>query len=170
MSGEKKAHQTDSKGYVAYVTYDAHLNTEFMVEPGTPVKLPPSPYTPPGVVSISHREGDVVARFVGGILTTNDPQVIDWCDNHPTICRPAADPRTKGWLALKNTQVATSTREAQNHDLDADELMFGSGAPDGRGDRVMAPGADSGRAAAAVAAGIKAQDDASVPHDPAYRP
>ena len=106
----------------------AHKNEQFII-PGTVVQAPPNAFSG-GMPIDLRRDGDVVVRFNNGILITDDPKVIEWCEARdgtvletdletgeatvcePDICRDAEDPQTRAWVALVENTLNTSTKEA----------------------------------------------------------
>lgn len=60
---------------------------------------------------IETRDDDLIARFRNGLLTTDDPDIIEWAKAHPEICRDADDPDTPAWVALKTATLATSRQD-----------------------------------------------------------
>jgi hypothetical protein len=99
----------------------AHPNGKFMVKPGKLIQAP----SPDGPRDI-RREGDIWAKFSGGVLITDEPEVIAWCEKHPDICRDAFDPQTEVWVALREAQRETATRGASlPPSLDVAKLLQG---------------------------------------------
>jgi hypothetical protein len=113
------------EGMVAFVAAAEHANSDYLVEAGKLVKAPFTAGTTPGMIPIVKRDGDVWAKFTSGVLTTDDPKVIKWCDEHPTICRRSDDPTTKSWATLKELQARKSNREQllDTSEMDADEAF-----------------------------------------------
>jgi hypothetical protein len=64
----------------------------------------------------------VWAIFTAGILTTDNPLVIAWCEDHPERCRRSDDPMTKPWATLKalSTNRANRERSIPSEEMDAD--------------------------------------------------
>lgn len=147
--------------FVAFVTHAQFANHSFLVKPGTPVKAPLHAGAPIGIQPLSHREGDVFAHFSNNVCTTDDPDVIAWCEKHPEICRPASDPRTRAWVQLKSGQIATGSREALiEAGMNVDELLFGDRSAEELGDAVLAGGRKDDVVAGARAGEEKANKDA----------
>ena len=46
------------------------------------------------------------------ILQTDDLEIIEWCIEHPDICRDADDPQAEAWATLKQMTINTATKEA----------------------------------------------------------
>lgn len=98
-----------------------YVNGKFLVKEGTtrPERLAD------GRV-IETRDDDVMARFSGGILATDDPDVIAWCLDHPELCRDIDDPATPVWVTLTTAKLTTSTSEAaMPPELDIEKLLKG---------------------------------------------
>jgi len=111
------------EGYRTFIA-PIEKNTRFLAKAGEVVWFRDQT-APLGRRDIS-REGDVTVQFTNGILTTKDPDIIEWCEANPDICRDAADPRTKVWADLKERQIATASREPLlERSLDVDELVYG---------------------------------------------
>jgi hypothetical protein len=99
----------------------AYPNMRVLVKQGKLIQAP----SPDGPRDI-RREGDVWAKFVGGILVTDDPDVIAWCEAHHDVCRDAYDPKTEVWVALVQAQRETATSEAKlPPGLDVEKLLEG---------------------------------------------
>ncbi len=99
----------------------AHPNGKFLVRQGKLIQAP-SPEGPRDI----RREGDVWAKFTSGVLVTDDPDVIAWCEKHPELCRDAFDPETEVWAALIEAQRETATRGASlPPSLDVSKLLRG---------------------------------------------
>jgi hypothetical protein len=144
------------EAYRSFVACKSFENHSVLVQPGKVITAPLQPGTPMGLTPMSHRDGDVWARFHNGYLTTKDPAVIAWCLEHPTVCRPGEDPRTKAWAALKAAEVATASSEPFNHGVDADKVLFGDGNP---ADGVITDENANRTAEVAVAAANKRTND-----------
>lgn len=100
-----------------------HKNARFLVKPGKLVQFR-DPNSPTGTRD-ARRDGDVWAVFAGGVLVTDNPTIIAWCEKSTEICRDADDPRTEAWAMLKEGQVPTSTRDPLiNPKLDVDQIVF----------------------------------------------
>lgn|SRR5574341_329102 len=146
----------EAQSHRAFVAAKEYANARFLVVKGTPVKTPFMSGNPIGVQPISHREGDVFATFVGGVLVTADPRIIDWCLKNPAKCRPADDSRSRAWASIKEGQTPLANREAVvPSDIDADEMFYGGGMAE-----AIAPGAQAGLVEAAADAARKADEDA----------
>lgn len=84
------------------------------------------------------RIGDKWATFGGGVLTTNDPEIIDWCLRHdgfhddpetgarlPGICVDANDKRAAAWSNMKTGQQNLAAREPSiDPSFDVDEMIY----------------------------------------------
>lgn len=124
FGGEEIEAPADSN-LVAYVAAAEHANLEKLVKAGNPIAAPMSASGPTGVIPLMKREGDVWAKFVNGILVTDDPVVIKWCDENPSICRRESDPMTKGWATLNELSVQKANRDqlVDPSDMNADETF-----------------------------------------------
>ncbi len=115
----------EASQYRTYVAAAQYANNKFLAKTGTPVKAPIVAGSTSGIIPLITRDGDVWAKFANGILTTKDPDVIAWCEEHPSVCRDANDPRTPGWATLKEFQTVKSTRDASlEGGIDVDKLAF----------------------------------------------
>jgi len=97
------------------------LNSEFLVVAGELVTAGANAFSG-GLPIAMRRDGDVFAKFTNGILATDDPDIIAWCEANPDICRDAADPQTEAWAMLKDMQLETSSKEStlpRNANIDA---------------------------------------------------
>jgi hypothetical protein len=113
-----------TEGYRTFTCAREYANSRFLI-PGTPVPAPMVAGTPIGIKPLSHREGDVWVQFSNGVLVTKELAVIKWCAEHPKICRDAKDPRTPGWVAMKDMQARIATRDATlPGDVDVDGMAF----------------------------------------------
>ncbi len=109
-------------GVFAYVASDEFANSRFLVKAGEYTKAAPAAGSTSGIVPLVNRVGDVWAIFTAGILVTDDPLVIAWCEDHPTRCRRSDDPMTKSWATLKalSTDKANRERLVPADEIDAD--------------------------------------------------
>ena len=140
-----------------------HPNTKFLVTVGT-VEWFKAQDSPTGRRDTG-REGDVWAQFSGGMLATDDPVVIEWCEAHGPnedlhreyhrardestrgcraghgVCCDAKDPNAAAWVAMKDAQVPNASREAtMSPGMDVDALLQGkvAGGPiGGEGQRMV---------------------------------
>jgi hypothetical protein len=137
----------DSK-LIAFVAADEYANYEKLVEAGEPQYLRQEGATSPGMRT---RKGDVWAKFVNGVLVTDDEKVIEWCDAHSKICRRETGPMTKGWATLKNLQTRKANRERllDPTEMDADESFPVDGAGDLR-EQAASPDSAGGQAVEAA--------------------
>lgn len=101
----------------------AHKNERVLVQPGKVVSRP----NPSAAMDADiRRDGDIWAHFRDGILVTDDPTVISWCEGHSDFCRDALHPRTKAWATLIEAQMVTSTQEARlPKNMDIGRLLEG---------------------------------------------
>jgi hypothetical protein len=113
------------EGMVAFVAAAEFANNDYLVEAGKLIEAPFTAGTTPGMIPIVKREGDVWAKFTSSVLTTDNPKVIKWCDEHPKICRRTSDPTTKSWVTLKELQARKANREQllDTSEMDADEAF-----------------------------------------------
>ena len=88
----------------------AHRNEKVLVKPGKVITRvnPGSPMD-----TDVRRDGDVWARFQEGILVTEDPDVVAWCEARPDFCRDARNPQTRAWAVMVEAQMETSTQESR---------------------------------------------------------
>lgn len=110
------------EGVLAYVASDEHANSRFLVKAGVPTQAAPVAGSTLGIPPLVNRVGDVWAIFTAGILVTDDPLVIKWCEENPTKCRRSDDPMTKSWATLKalSTDKANRERLVPTDEIDAD--------------------------------------------------
>ena len=107
------------------------LDARFVVKGGTVVQSPANAFSG-GLPVDLRRDGDVVARFVNCILQTDDLDIIEWCVEHPDICRDANDPQAEAWATLKQMTIETSTKEATlPPGTDIDAMLRGEKQPSG---------------------------------------
>lgn len=109
----------------SFVSAREHANASFLVKAGIPTPLPAAFAAGSSVQPLARREGDKWAHFVGGILVTDDPDIIAWCEIHPKVCRDSANPMTKVWATIKDMQARLSNRDpmVDQSQLDADETV-----------------------------------------------
>lgn len=137
LSGETIEAPMD-EGYVSFVAAPDYANEKILVKEGTEVRMPQEGVQSPGV---RRRDGDIKAKFSNGVLVTNVPEVIAWCDDHPTMCRRADDPFTSSWATLKEM----TTRRANRDPLeDASHLNADAAFPPGGLDALREQAAKSG--------------------------
>lgn len=146
------------RGYTTYVSARTHANSRFLVTPGKLVTGPLHPGVPLGMTPASHREGDVWAQFSNGVLVTDDPTVISWCEAHPKVCRDARNPLTQAWAAIKEMQARVNNRDAVlDGSLDADAMFFPDN-PEVQAAILAAGAVKSDRGAALVKSALVAED------------
>lgn len=144
------------QGHKGFVAAREYANATFLVKPGKPVPTPIVAGMPVGIQPLARREGDVWASFNGGVLVTDDPVIIQWCLDHPKVCRPSDDPMTKGWATIKDMQARLSNRDpiVDSSQLDADETfppdMMERLASQAQAAKVGSPGADAVDAAETI--------------------
>lgn len=127
-------------------------NARFLIRPGTIQKVPYQLGAPMGIASMSGRDGDVWAKFVNGVLSTDDPEINAWCEAHSGdpdahvayhnegsktgdcvklsscktpygLCREDG-PNIDTWAELKMGQTPTSRRPAIiSPEINVDALM-----------------------------------------------
>lgn len=133
----------EAEAYKTFVSAEEFHNTRFLAHPGEAVRAPILAGSTSGIVPLITREGDLFAEFHSGVLVTKVPEVIAWCQKHPSVCRDATDPRTPGWATLKAMQASKANREAAlGQEINVDAMAF----PD-------IPGADPAAVAAVPAGG-----------------
>ena len=116
------------QGYITFVSCKEFENSKFLAVVGKPEKMPPHPGMSPGITPYSQRVGDKLVKFSGGVLVTNDEEVINWCKAHPQVCRDANDPRTQGWATMKAMQTDTASQDAPlPRSVDVDAMAFPEG-------------------------------------------
>ncbi len=116
------------QGYKTFVACKEFENSKFLAVVGKPQKMPPHPGMSPGITPYSQRDGDKVVKFSGGVLVTNDEDIIKWCEDHTQVCRDANDPRTQGWVTMKEMQVDVASRDATlPKSVDVDKMAFPEG-------------------------------------------
>ena len=120
FSKADKVVSADKQGLVAYVAAEEYANQTWLVKAGEPQYLKQEGATSPGMRT---REGDIKAKFTNSVLVTDIPEIIEWCEAHPSICRRETDPMTKGWVTLKSLQARRANRERliDPTEMDADK-------------------------------------------------
>jgi hypothetical protein len=152
-------------------------NTTFLVKAGAMVSFR-DPNSPTGKRD-AQRDGDIFARFVNGVLATDDPVVIEWCEGHGPdaeahkeyhrkvgtnaractvghgLCCDAQNPQAEVWAEFKSAQVPTATREAtMPTGIDVDAILTGGqlkGHTGGEGTRLVQAAEATRKAAKGVA-------------------
>lgn len=76
---ERTKQGAQEQGYRGFVA-PVETNTRFLIKAGTPFAVR-DPNSPTGE-RLTRRDGDQFVQFHGGSLTTNDPDVIAWCEAH----------------------------------------------------------------------------------------
>lgn len=147
---------TELEGYRSFVAAREYANAVFLVKEGKLIEAPLAMGMTPGVKPLVRREGDKMAAFRGGILVTDDPDLIAWCLAHPKVCRPSEDPMTKGWATMKDMQTPLANRDAlvDASQFDADETF-----PPGLADR-LAGQAQAAKVGSAGAEAVEAAETA----------
>lgn len=146
------------EGFVAYVASEEFATSRFLVKAGEPKYRPQEGMTSPG---LRLREGDVWAVFTAGILVSDDPLVIAWCEAHPTRCRRSDDPMTKSWATLKGLSADRANRERL---LATDEIDADAAFPPNALDSALAA-----QAAKEGSAGANAVRDAEISRESAAK-
>jgi hypothetical protein len=73
-------------------------------------------------------KSDKWAVFRGGILVTDDPEIIAWCQEHDTICRDANAPGTEFWFNVKRAQIPLANQDPSlDQGIDVDAALRGEG-------------------------------------------
>jgi len=149
-----------------------HPNTSFLVKGGTVVSFR-DPNSPTGKRDVS-RDGDIWAEFHNGVLATDDPEVIAWCEAHGPyadahvayhkekgtdprrcqvrvgLCCDASNPMAEAWAEFKAAQVPLANREAtMPPGIDVDKILTGgqlSGHTGGAGEALVRSAKATGRA------------------------
>ena len=109
-------------GVYAYVASDEFANSRFLVKAGEPTKAMPQAGSTAGIMPLVNRIGDIWAVFTAGILVTEDPLVIAWCEENQKKCRRSDDPMTKPWATIKGLSTDRANRErlVPTDEIDAD--------------------------------------------------
>lgn len=112
LSKARKAGKTDLPPIQGYRGFAAPIeqNSRILVKPGKLVQIRDAS-SPTGMRDAS-RQGDKFAHFTNGVLVTDDPDIIKWCEEHPKTCRDVEDPMTSTWYMMRSAQIATKNREA----------------------------------------------------------
>jgi len=115
----------EDEGMVAYVAAAQHANSRWLVHPGEVVKAAIAAGVTTGIIPLVKRDGDIWAKFVNGVMVTDDPAIIKWCGENTDKCRRSDDPMTKGWATLKNLQARKANREqlVDPSEMNADEAF-----------------------------------------------
>jgi len=136
-------------------------NSLFLVKAGTVISFR-DPNSPTGKRDAS-REGDIWAEFIEGVLASDDPEVIAWCEAHSVdealhqvyhrergqkscpiktgLCCDAAHPMAEIWADMKSAQIPLANREpTMPPGTEVDKLLTG-GVPShqagGTGDKLV---------------------------------
>lgn len=139
---------------------------KFLVTAGKVVEFA-DPNSPAGKRTLSRDGGggDVFAQFVGGVLATSDPAVIEWCEAHGPdadqhrdyhrklgtdartcaakagLCCDAADEQAEAWVTFKKGQIATANSDATiPPGMNVDQILTGgklTGHAGGEGTRLL---------------------------------
>lgn len=140
-----------------------HPKTKFLVKTGE-LKSFPDQNSPTGRRE-THREGDVFAQFDGGVLATDNPDVIEWCEAHgPSeelhiayhqtrgdkargcragqgVCCDSQDENAGAWCEMKAAQIPIASREAtMSPSMNIDNILSGKSGGDrigGEGERLV---------------------------------
>ncbi len=128
-------------GLIAYVAAAQHANSRWLVQAGETVKTAIPAGVTTGIIPLVKREGDIWAKFVNGVMVTDNEVVIDWCGKHTDICRRSDDPMTKGWATLKGLQARLANREQL---IDPSEMNADEAFPAGLVDHIVAQAAKPG--------------------------
>lgn len=112
-------------GLVAYVASTEHANESFLAVAGKVREGNPNVSGTVGLIPAIQRDGDKWAKFVNGVMVTDDLDIIKWCDEHTKICRRSDDPMTKGWATLKALEARMANREQliDPHQMNADDTF-----------------------------------------------
>ncbi len=144
LEKEELAVEIEDTGMIAYVASATHANSRWLVRPGKVVATAVPAGVTTGIIPLVKRDGDIWAKFVNGVMVTEDPIVIKWCGENTDICRRSDDPMTKGWATLKNLQARKANREqlVDPSEMNADEAFH----PGNLQEHIAAQAAKSGSA------------------------
>lgn len=156
-----------------------HPNTSFLVKGGTLVTFR-DPNSPTGKRDVSRDGdgGDIWAEFHNGVLATDDPEVIAWCEAHGPyadlhvayhkekgtdprrcqvrvgLCCDASNPMAEAWAEFKSAQVPLANREAtMPPGIDVDKILTGgqlTGHTGGQGEALVRSAKATGKAGRAA--------------------
>ena len=117
-------------------------NLRILAKAGTLVSAAPNSFSG-GLPIDLRRDGDVWVEFHECAITTEDPEVIAWCEANdgspildedgkptgeyePDICKDITDPQVRAWVALKNQTIPSEQREATlPQDTDVGKILRG---------------------------------------------
>ena len=153
-----------------------HPNTSFLIKAGVVMSFR-DPNSPTGKRDTA-RDGDIFAEFHNGVLATDDPEVISWCEAHGPyedlhvtyhreketdprrcqarvgLCCDASNPMAEAWAEFKAAQVPLANREAtMPPGIDVDKILTGgtlSGHTGGEGEKLVRAAKATGRAGRAA--------------------
>jgi hypothetical protein len=120
----------------------AYKNQEFLIVAGKVISAPPNAFSG-GMPIDLRRDGDVWAKFVSGVLQTDNPVIIAWCEANdgsvledgevePDICRDVNDPQTRAWVALVEQTLNTGSKDAtMPPGTDVGKILRGEATPVG---------------------------------------
>jgi len=153
-----------------------HPNTSFLIKAGTVISFR-DPNSPTGKRDTA-REGDIWAEFHSGVLATDDPEVIAWCEAHGPyadlhvayhkekgtdlrqcqaqvgLCCDASNPMAEAWAEFKSAQIPLANREAtMPPGIDVDKILTGGTLTEhtgGEGERLVRAAKATGKAGRAA--------------------
>ena len=133
----------EPEGLIAYVASAEHANSRWLVKSGKVISTAVPAGVTTSIIPLVTRQGDIWAKFVNGVMVTEDPDVIQWCSDNTDKCRRSDDPMTKGWATLKNLQARKANREQL---VDPSEMNADESFPAGLVDHVKQQAAKPGSA------------------------
>jgi hypothetical protein len=120
----------EARRFRTFVAAAQYRNHKFLIKRGQVVQFR-DPNSPTGSRD-ARREGDKFARFAGGVLVTDDADIITWCEQNRKVCRDATDPRAAAWAQLKEGQIDLAARERViDGSLDVDQMLYPDGGESG---------------------------------------
>ena len=153
-----------------------HPNTSFLIKAGVVLSFK-DPNSPTGRRDTA-REGDIFADFHNGVLATDDPEVIAWCEAHGPyedahvvyhrekgtnprqcqarvgLCCDASNEMAEAWAEFKSAQIPLANREAtMPPGIDVDKILTGgqlTGHTGGEGEALVRAAKATGRAGRAA--------------------
>lgn len=108
-------------------------NTRILVRKGDVVRRPDQ-NSPSGFRDVSREDpehpekSDLWANFVQGVLVTDNPEIIAWCEAHPETCRDANLESTEFWYSVKRAQLTLANQDPSlPAGIDVDAALRGEG-------------------------------------------
>ena len=117
----------------AYEAADEHPKRRSRLKEGRHNKVAAAAGSTSGIVPLVNRTGDIWAVFTAGILVTEDPLVVTWCEVRPHMCRRSDDHMTRSWATMKALASHRANRErlVPTDEIDADIAFPASGLTSG---------------------------------------